>query len=200
MAPNVVRYSDLMKFRDYYNLSDAHIIMFNSIKNNKQVLSAAHCFGVSDILMLGMHKINLGTGEAAEFYNIEHIPIAQSVVHPKYNADTLDNNFWMIQLQWASKFYSGNVAQLDTPTDSLVLASISGADLVVVRSGTLTSGGATPNVMQKVVVDYVSNAVCVSQPYGYSSSDITSSMMCAGRSGKDSCKVCTYPYCMQMKQ
>ncbi len=63
MAPNVVRHSDLMKFREYYNLSDAHIIMFNSIKKNKQVLSAAHCFRVSDIHMLGMHKINLGTGE-----------------------------------------------------------------------------------------------------------------------------------------
>ncbi len=39
-----------------------------------------------------MHKINLGTGEAAEFYNIEHIPIAESVVHPNYDAATLDND------------------------------------------------------------------------------------------------------------
>jgi trypsin len=180
VAPNVVRHSDFMKFREYYNLSDAHIIMFNSVKNNKQVLSSAHCFGVSDVVTIGMHKINLGTGEAAKFYNIEHIPIAESVVHPKYNADTLDNDFWMIRLQWASNFVSENVAQRDTPTDSLVLASISGADLVVIRFGTLTSGGVTPNVMQEVIVDYVSNAACVSQPYGYSSSDITSSMMCAG--------------------
>ena len=100
-----------------------------------------------------MHKINLGTGEAAEFYNIEHIPIAESVVHPNYDAATLDNDFWMIRLQWASKLYSGNVAQLDTPTDSLVLASTSGADLVVVGFGTLTSGGVTPNMMQEVIVD-----------------------------------------------
>ena len=138
-----------------------------------------------------MHKINLGTGEAAEFYNIEHIPIAESVVHPNYNAATFDNDFWMIRLQWASKLYSGNVAQLDTPTDSLVLASTSGADLVVVGFGTLTSGGVTPNVMQEVVVDYISNTACVFQPYAHSSSDITSAMMCAGRSGKDSCQVCT---------
>ena len=110
-------------------------------------------------------------------------------MHPKYDTDTLDNDFWLIQLQWASKFYSGNVAQRDTPMDSLVLASISGADLVVIGFGTLTSGGVTPNVMQEVVVDYVFNEACVSQPYGYSSSDITSSMMCAGRSGKDSCQV-----------
>jgi hypothetical protein len=35
----------------------------------------------------------------------------------------------------------------------LVLASTSGADLVVVGFGTLTSGGVTPNMMQEVVVD-----------------------------------------------
>jgi hypothetical protein len=160
-------------------------------KNNKQVLSAAHCFGVSNIIMLGMHKINLGTGEAAVFYNIEHIPIAQAVEHPKYNKGNLDYDILLIQLQWASRLYAGNLAQLDTPTDSLVLANTSGADLVVVEFGTLTSGGVTPNVMQEVVVDYLSNAACVLQPYGYSSSDITSSMMCAGRSCKDSCQVCS---------
>jgi hypothetical protein len=160
-------------------------------KNNKQVLSAAHCFGVSNVVTLGMHKINLGTGEAAEFYNIEHIPIAQALVHHKYNKGNLDYDILLIQLQWASRLYAGNLAQLDTPTDSLVLANTSGADIVVVGFGTLTSGGVTPNVMQEVVVDYLSNAACVSQPYGYSSSDITSSMMCAGRSGKDSCQVCS---------
>jgi hypothetical protein len=153
------------------------------------VLSAAHCFGVSNVFSLGMHKINLGTEGAAKFYNIEHIPITESVVHPNYNAGTFNNDFWMIRLQWASKLYSGNVAQIDTPTDSLVLASTSGADLVVVGFGTLISGGETQNVMQEVVVDYIFNTVCVSQPY--LSSGITSAMMCAGQSGKDSCQVCT---------
>ena len=133
-----------------------------------------------------MHKITQDSG--LEFYKIEHIPIAQSSVHPNYNAATTDNDFWMIRLQWASKLYSGNVVPLDTPTDTLVLSSTSGADLLTFGFGTLASGGATPNVMQEVVVDYLSNAACVTQPYGYSSSDITPNMMCAGRSGKDSCQ------------
>jgi len=135
-----------------------------------------------------MHKITKDSG--GEFYKIEHIPVAQSVVHPNYNAATMENDFWMIRLQWASKLYSGNVVPLDTPTDTLVLSSTSGADLVTLGFGTLASGGATPNVMQEVVVDYISNAACVSLPYRYSSSQIKSSMMCAGRSGKDSCQVC----------
>ena len=31
MAPNVVRHSDLMKYREYYTVCDAHIIMFDSV-------------------------------------------------------------------------------------------------------------------------------------------------------------------------
>ena len=153
------------------------------------VLSAAHCFDANQkIVTLGMHKIKLY--DSSEFYNIEHISIAQSVKHPNYNAVTLDNDFWMIRLQWASKLYSRNVARLDRPTDNLVLSSTSGADLVVVGFGTLSSDGVTPNVMQEVIIDYISTAACVSKPYGYSPSDITPTMMCAGRSGKDSCQVC----------
>jgi hypothetical protein len=106
----------------------------------------------------------------------------------------------MIQLQWASKLYAGDAVPVDTLMDSLVLSSTSGADLVVIGFGTLTSGGATPNVMQEVVVDYVSNAECIRQPYGYSFSQITPSTMCAGQSGKDSCQVCILWLIRQAKQ
>jgi secreted trypsin-like serine protease len=72
------------------------------------VLSAAHCFSAAQqCIMLGMHKITQDLG--VEFYKIEHIPITLSAVHPNYDMVTLDNDFWMIRLQWASKFYSENV-------------------------------------------------------------------------------------------
>jgi hypothetical protein len=65
---------------------------FTLSKNNGQVLSTAKCFresnGESNIITLGMHKINLGTAEAAKFNNIEYIPITESVVYPNYNAAT----------------------------------------------------------------------------------------------------------------
>ena len=76
-----------------------------------------------------------------EFYNIEHIPIAQSSAHPNYNAVTMDNDFWIIRLQWASKLYSGNVVPLDIPTDASVLSNAVGADLVTFGFRTLASGG-----------------------------------------------------------
>jgi len=151
------------------------------------VLCAAHCAGVSDIVTLGMHKINLATGESAEFYNIEHIPIAESIIHPNYNADTMNNDYWMIRLQWASTLYSGNAIALDSLTDDLLLGSTSGRPLATMGFGTLAFGGSTPNTMQKVVVNYVSNVDCVSP--GYDPSVITSAMLCAALPGKDSCQV-----------
>ena len=136
------------------------------------VLCAAHCAGVSDIVTLGMHKINLATGESAEFYNIEHIPIAESIRHPNYNDGTTNNDYWMIRLQWASTLYSGNAIALDSLTDDLLLGSTSGRPLATMGFGTLASGGSTPNTMQKVVVNYVSNVDCVSPKTGYAKTHV----------------------------
>ena len=153
------------------------------------VLCAAHCFGVSDVVTLGMHKINLVTGEAAEFYNIEHIPIAEAIVHPDFKYYTLNNDYLIIRLQWASTLYSGNAIALDTPSDDLVLGNTSGRELVVMGFGTLAYGWITPNTMQKVNLEYLSNANCVSPKNAYDPSWITSAMLCATLPGKDSCQV-----------
>ena len=156
------------------------------------VLCAAHCAGVSDIVTLGMYKIKLDAGEAAEFYNIEHIPIAEAIVHPDYNDNTLNNDYLIIRLQWASTLYSGNVVSLDTPSDDLVLGNTSGRELVVMGFGTLAYGWITPNIMQKVNLEYLSNADCVSPKNAYDPSEITSSMLCAALPGKDTCQVSSF--------
>lgn len=136
-----------------------------------------------------MHRINLGTGESAEFDYIEHIPIAETIKHPNYNANTVNNDYWMIRLQWASTLYSGDAIALDSLLDEVALGSISGRPLVTMGFGTLASGGSIPNAMQKVVVNYLSNVDCVSPKTGYAPSDITSAMLCAALPGKDSCQV-----------
>ena len=164
------------------------------------VLSAAHCYdSETDFVTLGMYKMKLGPGEAAEFYNIEHIPIAETIMHPNYNDDTTNNDYWMIRLQWASTLYSGNAIALDSLTDDLLLGSTSGRALVVMGFGRLASGGSTPNTMQKVVVNYVSNEECVSPNTEYDPSDITSAMLCAAFPGKDSCQVSCCPHLMLIK-
>ena len=178
MAPNVVCHSDLMKFREYYTVWDAHIIMFNSV--SKMIIRCSAQPTASGFQMssaLGCIKSTWVQEKLPSFTTLS-TPPSPSLGHPNYNTGTFNNDFWMIRLQWASKLHPGNLAQLDTLTDSLVLASTSGADLVGVGFGTLTSGGVTQNVMQEVVFDYTFNSVCISQPY--LSSDITSAMMCAG--------------------
>lgn len=137
--------------------------------------------------MIGMHKIRLGTDvrEADEFLVIESIPIAEKRIHPQYNDNTLENDYWMIRLEWASQLYAP--VELDTPSvsDGLDLEDGNSHELVVMGFGTLTSGGSTPNVMQEVTVDYKPNDACGSYPSG----EITDVMLCAGRVGKDSCQV-----------
>jgi len=151
----------------------------------KVVASAAHCEKVSTFVTLGMHKIKLSATEADEFYNLEHIPIALEAIHPNYDDITTTHDFRAVKLKWASKLYADQVVALDSPTDGVDLKS--GDDLVTFGFGTLTSGGTTPNIMQEVTIDYITNADCVNS-YGYTSSEIDSSMICAGRAGKDSCQ------------
>ena len=111
-----------------------------------------------------MHKVKLSALEADEFYNLEHIPIAQDEIHPSYNGNTNSYDFWAIKLKWASKLYADQAVALDSPTDGLELKS--GDDLVTFGFGTLTSGGTTPNIMQEVTIDYIPNASCGSYASG----------------------------------
>lgn len=130
--------------------------------HHAKVVSAAHCQGVASFVTLGMHKIKLSAGEADEFYSLEHIPIAQDAIHPSYNENTNSHDFWAIKLKWASKLYADQVVELDSPADGLELKS--GDELVTFGFGTLTSGGATPNILQEVTIDYIPNANCGSYP------------------------------------
>jgi hypothetical protein len=135
-----------------------------------------------------MHAIDLDLyGEGPEeFDNIETIPIAGYVIHPKYNEIiTEDNDFALIQLQSASKLYADQVVELDSPSDGIDL--VPGDDLVIFGFGSLASGGSFPNVMQEATVDYVENDKCAAAYDGIF--DITSSMLCAARAGIDTCQV-----------
>ena len=63
-----------------------------------------------------------------------------------------------------------------------VLATVSGW-------GTLTQGGVQPSILQKVDVNTMSNGQCGGPTTAYGYGDITSNMICAAASGKDSCQV-----------
>ncbi|KAF2365065.1 Serine proteases trypsin domain [Trinorchestia longiramus] len=58
-------------------------------------------------------------------------------------------------------------------------------DALVTGWGTLSSGGATPDTLQKVTVPIVDDASCRES---YGELRVADSMMCAGEEGKDSCQ------------
>ena len=150
------------------------------------VLSAAHCEGITNTVTLGLHKVRLTNSETDEFNNIEHINIAESVIHPKYDDYTLDYDFWLIRLERDSR-YGNEIVELDTPSDDLELRDMMD-ELVVFGFGTTQQGGNQPNIIQEVTVDYMSNDNCGN----YGLNDLTDNMLCAGRQGKDSCQVRDY--------
>ena len=127
----------------------------------------------------------MDTEEVGEFSNLEHIPIKQSVRHPCYNDATSDYDFWVIELEWSTQKYKDCIVELDTPTDGLDLDDGSAYRLTAMGFGRLSAGGNTPNVMQEVTLDYITNDSCGDYPPGA----ITDAMLCAGSLGQDSCQV-----------
>ncbi len=148
------------------------------------ILSAAHCAGIRGPATLGLHMRNVDGAE--EFENIEIIDFADDIMHPQYSSSTLDNDFWVIQLAHDSQLYQDQIVQLDSPSDDFNL--VAGQDVTVIGMGTTSSGGSSPNRLQEVTVDYITNADCCRGDYDYPCSDLTSNMMCAARPNQDSCQ------------
>ena len=136
------------------------------------VLSAAHCwslFEVGSTVYIGGLQFNGG----------EPRTIAQRVRHPQYNDDTLDNDFMLIRLTSNS---SKEPIELNSNTN---FPSTAGTDLTVIGFGALSSGGSSPNRLQEVVVDYVTDSTCNA---AYSGEITPNLMLCAASPGKDSCQ------------
>lgn len=133
--------------------------------------------------MLGSAK----SDNAEEFFQLEHIPIERSKIHPRYNPETKEYDFWIIKLKWASQLYANEIVALDTPTDGF--EPNSGDDLVTMGFGMLSTNQPGPNVLHEVTLRYITNVDCTSV-YGYTPGSITDSMLCAGTiDGKGDCYV-----------
>jgi len=156
-----------------------------SLVNSKWVLTAAHCTAgesASGIqVLLGDHKTNQN----------DHVVFNVAAIqdHPDYNSQTTDYDFSMLQLSTAVDF--------DTHADirpvCLPPAAFSGdyaeVTATVTGWGTTSSGGSQSTTLKEVDVGVITNQQCGNN-YGYSSSWITDSMLCAvvPGGGKDACQ------------
>jgi len=155
-----------------------------SLVNSKWVLTAAHCTAGENAnsiqILLGDHKTNKN----------DHVVfnVASINDHQSYDSQTTDYDFSMIKLttavDWAAHPDIRPVCLPATTGNDY-----SGVTATVTGWGTTSSGGSQSKTLLEVDVGVISNNQC-SNDYGYSSSWITDTMLCAvvPGGGKDACQ------------
>jgi len=147
------------------------------------VLTAAHCKqgSASDVsnfkVVVGDHDTSVSDGE-------QKVTPKEWIIHPSYSGASLNNDFAIIKLASPLSF-SDRVSPICLPSAS---TNYDNKVATVTGWGTLSSGGSQPNILQKVDVNTMTNAKCSGSDTAYSPSDITSFMICAAETGKDSCQ------------
>ena len=149
--------------------------------SSTHVLTAAHCFEDKGVFIAASSiRVLLGEHNVAdnEFTSVD---VAEIINHPNYDSRTTDNDYAILRLENRVTF-NNKVSPACLPADlsstyANVLATATGW-------GSLRFEGPSPNVLQEVDVTVVTNAECNRAYRG----KITSNMVCAADSGKDSCE------------
>merc|ERR1712126_69134 len=149
-----------------------------SLISNQHVLTAAHCTAGGSTSSI---RVLVGEHDTSDS-DANIVTISAINDHPNYNSGTLDNDYSILTLSSPVTF-STNVAPVCLPaaTSNLYVGSVA----TVTGWGTTSSGGSQPDVLQEVDVTVISNSQCEGN---YGSSSITSAMVCAADTGKDSCQ------------
>jgi secreted trypsin-like serine protease len=132
------------------------------------VLTAAHCVTKADFfVVLGDWKPKTRSDY------VQKIRAAEVYRHPRYSSAKTSHDYAMVKLERPATF-SACVGTVCMPTEDVA----SGSTCWITGWGTLSSGGRQPDTLQEVAVNIISNDDCVNK-YGYSSSQIDDSMICA---------------------
>jgi len=152
-----------------------------SIYDESTAICAGHCVYGDDYdnptgvrVVAGEHDLFTNEG------NEQERDLVQIVLHEDYSPSGTINDISLLKL--ASPFeFNEYVNAIPIPASGETFEGYG----TVTGWGTLSSGGSSPDVLQKVDVPLVSDEEC-RQAYGYTS--ILDSMLCAGEEGKDSCQ------------
>jgi len=154
-----------------------------SVIGDRWVLTAAHCTGAGTSMQVLLGEHDTGTSND----NVVRKNVVQVIDHPSYSSSTLDYDFSLLKLDSAIDFASNeHIRPVCLPEDDS--NTYAGQQATVTGWGTTSSGGSVSQQLREVTVQVLSNTECTNK--GYSNSDITARMICAGvdAGGKDSCQ------------
>jgi hypothetical protein len=141
------------------------------------VLTAAHCAGSYDHILIGKYSIQDTTDES------EILEPLMEIVHPEYDPATTRFDVLLIILDG----YSTLATPVRVNNDANVPAN--GQDLTVMGFG-YDETWALPDTLQETKVSYTRNMDCIAihDENGYTlENDLYADMLCAGDIGRDSC-------------
>jgi secreted trypsin-like serine protease len=131
------------------------------------VLTAAHCVTAPDFfVVLGDWKPR----NPSDY--VQKIRASEVYRHPRYSS-SFSHDYALVKLERPAAF-SACVGTVCMPTEDVA----AGSTCWITGWGTLRSGGSQPDTLQEVAVNIISNDDCVNK-YGYTSSQIDDSMVCA---------------------
>jgi Trypsin len=141
------------------------------------VLTAAHCSGSFEKVVIGKHSI-YDPSDASETFGI-----AQEIIHPNYDSETTRFDNMLVLLDGRA-----TLAQ-PVRVNSDPLVPVQGQSLMVVGWG-YDENWDTPDVLMETQVTYTRNPECVNiqdENGATLKGDLYGDMLCAGAEGRDSC-------------
>ena len=146
-----------------------------TLLSSRTVLTAAHCGVTSQFMVhVGEHHLTRPDGE-------QKIKVSNVINHPSYTFP--DNDFAILHLERDVTF-TKTIMPVCLPSAS---TNYDSREATTAGWGLLRENGDSPDIPHEVDVDTMTNTDCNGPNYSYRG-EITSNMICAKETGKDSCQ------------
>jgi len=157
-----------------------------SVLNANWILTAQHCVNNNGVISKP-GRIAAGSTTISGSSNGQIRTVAEVVVYPGYVDASKGKDVALLRLSTPLDLSGPNVKAIGLVTEADASAGVTNTGVVtrVTGWGTLSSGGSSPNTLQTVDVNVVSNSSAQSS---YPNETITADQLAAAAPGKDSCQ------------